>query len=490
MDPKKAAAEWFRTTVFRDETIRPSPVPSTERVPAILRAARSLANNGFHSWQSAESLFLKQGKLLAGYEDDYDGDCGEVLRYYTTYQSLTDLQLRAYFSWRTKLRRGDVREAPLSFAFLYTYELLNQIGVADPMDGYRKLQAFRDAYGKLDRHILSCLSVWLTDYVVYYGLDSALLSEAPQMVRDRSITVLDRMGEQGDGEVIRAVRQLSRWLERSKFYAGHQEDMDTVTVRVLRRISAHYAARCKKTMAEQYFGTLCSAPADLFASAVFCDPLKRKNYEYTASEQCVYRCKNGYWTVWRHVGTTSSRGKLDDLLKAIDSAMRTAYEYGHPIKTKVGTKWILRAVQEEVQKLLAEQKAAEEKKITIDYTQLTQIRRDAAVTQEKLIVEEDADPPAEVPAAPEQRQEAPQPDSDRLSGGAEDTPLSPAECRLLHCLLYGGDTGWVQQSGQMLSVLVDGINEKLYDTFQDSVLDDTPCLFEDYIDDLKEMIHP
>lgn len=493
MDPKKAAAEWFRTTVFRDETIRPGPVRSTERAPAILRAARSLANNGFHSWQSAESLFLKQGKLLAGYEDDYDGDCGEVVRYYTTYQSLTDRQLRAYFSWRTKLRRGDVRKAPLSFAFLYIYELLNQIGVADPMDGYHKLESFRDAYGKLDSHILSYLSVWLTDYVVYYGLDRALLSEAPQVVRNRSIAVLEHIGEQGDGEVVRAAKRLSRWLERSRFYADHPEDMDTVTVRVLRRISAHYAVRCKKTMTEQYFGTLSSVPADLFAAAVFCDPLKRKNYEYTADEQCVYSCKNGWWTVWRRVGTPGSRGKLDDLLKAIDSAMRTAYGYGHPVKARVETKWVLRTIQEEVQRLLAEQKAAEEKKVTIDYEQLSKIRRDAAATQEKLIVEEDVDLPRDpIPQEPEQLSLIPEPEQPPLpqepDGG--DTPLSPAEYRLLHCLLYGGDTGWVQAEGHLLSVLVDGINEKLYDAFQDSVLDDTPCLFEDYIEDLKEMIHP
>ena len=42
----------------------------------------------------------------------------------------------------------------------------------------------------------------------------------------------------------------------------------------------------------------------------------------------------------------------------------------------------------------------------------------------------------------------------------------------------------------MLSVLVDGINEKLYDIFMDSVLDDSPALVEDYIDDLKEMVKP
>ena len=48
----------------------------------------------------------------------------------------------------------------------------------------------------------------------------------------------------------------------------------------------------------------------------------------------------------------------------------------------------------------------------------------------------------------------------------------------------------MQAEGFLLSVLVDSINEKLYDTFLDSVLDDTPELIEDYIEDLKEMVRP
>ena len=39
-------------------------------------------------------------------------------------------------------------------------------------------------------------------------------------------------------------------------------------------------------------------------------------------------------------------------------------------------------------------------------------------------------------------------------------------------------------------VLADSINEKLYDTFQDTVLSDDCTLLEDYIDQLKERILP
>lgn len=495
MDPKKVSAEWFRTTVFKDESIRPRAPRPPERVPSVLRAARSLANGAHQSWQSREIVFLKQAKLLAGYEDDYDFR-GSVACYYPTYQSLTDQQLRGYFSWRTRLRHGEVCQTSLSFAFLYIYELINQVGTIDPMDGYRKLEAFRDAYGQLDGGILPYLERWLPDYVVYYGLDQELLADSPLAVLDRCAAVLEQVREQDQESVICAVGQLSKWLGRSKFYATCWEDMDAVIVRVLRRVSDHYAVRCKKTMVEQYFGSYCWEPAQLFDAAVFCNPLKRRNYRYAAGGQCVYACNNGHWVVWKRAGSKNANGGLDALLKTIDSVMRQEYGYGHPVKAEQSAKWVLKIIQEEVQGLLARKKAAEEAKVVIDYAQLTKIRQDADITREKLIVDEEADLPEE-PAPREEEQlsllappEAEQAPAPPPAAPVNDSPLDPAEYRLLQCLLYGGDTGWVQSEGLLLSVLADGVNEKLYDTFLDTVLDDTPHLIEDYIDDLKEMVHP
>ncbi|HBJ16934.1 MAG TPA: hypothetical protein DDY90_04305 [Clostridiales bacterium] len=425
--------------------------------------------------QSRESIFVKQGKLLASYEDDYVYD-RPVLRYFPTYQSLTDPELRGYFSWRTKLRRGDLRKTSLSYAFLYIYELLNQIGVADPMDGYRKLTEFRDAYGALDGGILPYLNRWLTDYVVYYNLDAGLLADNPQVRFNRSIVVLDRIRSRGDEEVIRAVKQLSpKWLERSRFYREYREDCDTVIVRVLRRMAEHYDARCKKTLVEQYFGRFTRFQVILFDAAVFDNRRRQGSYQYRVDEKYIYRCNNGLWSVQRYSFLPRSCDKLGDTLKTVDAVMRECYGYGRPIQYRLETKWILRIIQEEAQKLLAEKKAAEEKKITIDYSRLARIRDDAAVTRDRLMVEEEVE---EAPPAPAEE--------------PEDTPLTKDEYRLLQDLLYGRDYGWVRSSGLMLSVLVDGINDKLYDTFSDSVLlgDDPPELIEDYIADLKEMIHP
>ena len=430
--------------------------------------------------QSRESIFIKQGKLLAAYEDDYVYD-RRVTHYFPTYQSLTDPELRGYFSWRTKLRRGNLQETSLSYAFLYIYELLNQIGVADPMDGYRKLTEFRDAYGALDDGILPYLNLWLMDYVVYYNLDAGLLADDPQVRFNRGIAVLDSIQSRGDEEVIRAVKQLSpKWLERSKFYREYREDCDTVIVRVLRRMSAHYNARCKKTMAEQYFGSFSQYRVILFDAAVFQERQVEGSRQYMVDENYIYRCRNGLWSVQKYNCLPHSNGKLGDVLKAIDGVMRECYGYGRPIQYKLDTKWILKIIQEEARNLLAEKKAAEEKKITIDYSRLARIRSDAAVTRDRLMVEEEAEeeaPPVQTPAPAEE---------------PENTPLTKDEYRLLQSLLYDRDYSWVRSSGLMLSVLVDGINDKLYDTFSDSVLlgDEPPELIEDYIADLKEMIHP
>lgn len=489
MDPKKAAAEWFYHTVFRDEPIRSKPAPRPERLPSMLRTARSLETGVARSWQTREALFLKQGKLLANYEDDYEFS-GSVTCYYPTYEALTDRQLRGYFSWRTRLRRGEAEPTSLSFAFLYIYELLNQVGVDSPLDGYRELEHFLGVYGRIDDGIQVYLTRWMQDYVVYYGLDRGLLSGAPQLLFDQSVMVLEHIQEQEPGKIIQAVRQLApRWLERSKFYAGRREDMDAVLVRVLRRVSAHYDARCKKSMVEQYFGPLCRQQARLFDAAVFCDPLKRRNYEYALDGQRVYTCRNGIWYVLRRDTPPSAKGKLDALVKTVDAVMREACDYGRPVKAGLDTKWIVKIIEEETQAFLGEKRAAEAKKVTIDYAQLTQIRQDAASTREKLIVDEEMEAgqlglslfPEGAPAG------EPAPEG---SEGPEGTPLSPAEYRLLQCLLYGGELGWVSAEGRLLSVLADGINEKLYDTFLDTVLDDGPQVIGDYIDDLKEMVRP
>lgn len=473
----KKAAQWFYSTVFRDEPI-PQRQPS-EKLPSLLRAARSLERGMDMAWQSRESVFLKQGKLLAAYEDDYPGEA-TVTRYYPTYQSFTDGELRCYFTWRTQVRRGVYQKTALSFAFLYLYELINQIGAEDPMDGYRKLKEMEKQYGALDDSILPYLKRWLMDYVIFYDLPPALLENTEQVIFDKCLSVLTRLDDHTPQQIMESVKQLSgRWLARSKFYAQNAGDFDTVAVRVLKQMSAHYDSRCKKTMVEQYFGQRQYRQVQMFAGAVFARRDSGKNRDYPVDPLCVYRCRDGLWAAdkWDCAGACP---ELENLMKTIDCVMREAMGDRHPIKPALETKWIRKLIDEAVSALLAEKKAAQTPKLTLNYGALGKIRKDAAATRDRLIVDEEEEEilPAPAPASSQKSEDA--------------LPLTAAEFRLVRCLLYGGDLGWVSAQGTPLSVLIDGVNDKLFDRFQDTVLTplEPPQVLEDYADELKELIQP
>lgn len=474
----KTAAEWFRSVVYQDETISRRPAPQREKLPPLLTAARSLETGRGALQLSREALFVKQARLLENYEDDYPYST-PVQRYFPTYQSLTNPELRGYFTWRTKLRRGQIEKTSLSYVYLYLYELINGIGASDPLDGYRKLEAFRESYGALDKSILWYLDSWMADYVVYYNLDPALLKNTED--QDKLICIFEQLPDRTDKELLDAVNELiPGCLARSRFYKANPQDMERVTVRVLRKMYDHYS-RCKHGLTEQLFGVRVENPVWLFSSAVFLRDRKEESRVYRVSPVRCYRCRRGLWTVEQYDQGEKAPTQLRFLIRIIDTEMRTAYHFPYPLKTQKCAKWLMDAIHTETELLLAEKKAAEAKKITIDYSRLDKIRRDAAVTQDRLMVEEEAEP--EILEAP------PEPAPPQ---NVNDLPLEEAELRLLRCLIYGGDLGWVRQSGKILSVLADGINEKLYDTFSDAVLtlSDPPEIIEDYLDELKEMVSP
>ncbi len=473
-DRYQITAQWLYDNVFREEPIRI--VPHKEiPMPRLLVAARSLEGTGYQSWQHRDTIFLKQAKLLADYEDDFEFD-RQVVRYFPTYQALSNEELRGYFSWRTRLRSGIFEKASLSFAFLYIYELLNGIGCQGPEDGIAKLKAFGQDYGEMDSRIRPYLQQWLLDYIVYYGLDPQLLADHPKLQFDRQLGILADIQNQTDADIAKAAIALSpKWLERSRLYKARAAEVDRVIARTLRRVSDHFDRRCKKTMTEHFFGIQQLYPVRLFESAVFVDTQKQRSCTYSASPVRVYQCSHGLWSVQRHSSTETVSTRLGELLRAVDGLMREMLDFSYPIQYTLDTKWILKIIREEIQALLDAQKAAEAAKISIDYSQLAKIRADAAITRDSLLVEEELEEPE------------PEPEP-----AANDTALSDAEYRLLQSLLYGRELSWVRAQGLMLSVLTDSINETLYDTFADSVLtsDDPPAVIEDYLEELKEMVHP
>lgn len=467
---------------YTDEPILPRKKTPEEKLPAPLQAARSLEKGAARMYQNRRSLFLNQAKLLEFYKDDYEGEYISHC-YYPTYDLLSNRELRSYFAWRTKVRNGDIQPSCSCFAYLYLYELINGIGTGTPVEGLHKMDDFAAAYKEYESSLMNYYANWRKSYIIYYNLSDSFLGGEEREGEEAHMAVLDSAQEQTDDAIAAAVKQLAPgWLNRSKFYKTHQTDMDRVIVRVLRRMHQHYSARSKRTFSEQLFGSRETHSVDLFCHAVFCDPLRHENSRYYITDSHYYECRNGYWTETSCFIDSHKRRKLENLMKTIDASLRVALNDGKPIKSPSQLKWVTKVIEEEVAALLETQKQQEAaaKRVQIDYSALAQIRREAAITQEKLATEEEMEeeaPPAVQP---------PPPQPEALPG---DCPLDKTQYRLMQNLLYGGDTSWVQREGKMVSVLLDSINEILYETFQDAVIEDGQVV-EDYIDELKEMVKP
>lgn len=467
---------------YTDEPILPRKKTPEEKLPAPLQAARSLEKGAARMYQNRRSLFLNQAKLLEFYKDDYEGEYISHC-YYPTYDLLSNRELRSYFAWRTKVRNGDIQPSCSCFAYLYLYELINGIGTGTPVEGLHKMDDFAAAYKEYESSLMNYYANWRKSYIIYYNLSDSFLGGEEREGEEAHMAVLDSAQEQTDDAIAAAVKQLAPgWLNRSKFYKTHQTDMDRVIVRVLRRMHQHYSTRSKRTFSEQLFGSRETYPVDLFCCAVFCDPLRHENSRYYITDSHYYECRSGYWTETSCFIDSHKRRKLEDLIKTIDASLRVALNDGKPIKSPPQLKWVTKVIEEEVAALLREkeQQEAASKRVQIDYSALAQIRREAAITQEKLATEEEME--EEVPPAVQ----PPPPQPEALPG---DCPLDKTQYRLMQNLLYGGDTSWVQREGKMVSVLLDSINEILYETFQDAVIEDGQVV-EGYIDELKEMVKP
>lgn len=475
--PNNDTGVWVDDTIFHDEPLKKIKTKRKPSVPAPIREARKLERKLF--WHSYDEIFLKEGQLLADYEDNFEFN-SDPGRLYPSYQYFSDEELRGYFTWRTKLRKNDYQEAPYSFIILNAYELINQIGVQNAQDGYEKLQQLYTHYAPAHPELQDYFPGWLADYEIYYKLKPKLLTSSMQYLYDNCLLILDNAATEEREKVIAAVHVLAdKWLKHSRFFAQHEEDMHTLLVRVMARLAQYYATRCKRTFMAQYFGTPSSHEKTMFANALFADPLKRKTYTYKLTDRSVFKCKSGYWIMTSHTYSQHNFSKFKELVKTVDGIMREETGYGHPIKMAVARKWILNLICEECRALLAEKDRAQKSKApAIDLAVLDKIREDAALTREKLIVDEEMD----LPESSQAPQSAPPQNT------ADTGELSEAEKRLIHCLLYGGKLDWVSSEGHILSVMADAINEKLYNIFADSVMDDSPALIEDYIGDLKEMI--
>ena len=541
----------FSNEIYADEPILKTGRQMQNFLPDQYRKMREISRwqddpkGGAGRWLSEAELFYRQGLLMADFEDDCPYN-GTFKSYFPTYNAMSDRQLRGYFTWRAQVRRGTVEETSTSFAFLYLYELICGIGVDDPLDGFNKIKAFWDAYRAFEPGIDRFARVWLQDYAVFHGLDPKLLRDSKTVMFDNALIELRRAArdlvpapapsdlppkrrktseptlplppdEAHEERLMAAIDALSTYnLNNSRLDRSHHRDLRHMACAVYVRMARYYDTHRKTGIVAGLFGKETAMPYTMFASAVFFAPERHEDCEYRLDPIHIYRCQNGFWECTRIHGSRQKSSKLGEMMRACDQRLRLALDPAHPLKEEKVPKYLAKIIDDEIVAWLSWDAAHQPVKIDIDLSQLGHIRSAAAQTREALLIDEEredsasaeaepvADATVEAVAAPIRQDEADEPTISTEHFGVvapllapAPTPadatneLAPAADAYLRALLEHNAVqaeSAVVQSGQSEDMLVDTINEALFDLVGDTVIEFSaagPQIIEDYEADVR-----
>ncbi|WP_022753327.1 TerB N-terminal domain-containing protein [Butyrivibrio fibrisolvens] len=374
--------------------------------------------------------FYKQGKFMEDYEEPYDFR-GRFTRYFPTYHVMNNDQLQGYFDFRRRFRNGEIDAyslsgssiASLSFIYVYLYEILCNIGISDPEEGFRKLLYIDEVFGDKDPSMHEYIQDWLKDYVVYYNLPESLIDGVYDKSFDDSLSTIltyenyirdvkgDKISSPSENiinddktskdsafelseddihKIFEAIDALSSYsLKGSLFYKKNPKDMEEVTVRAYRNVSLFYQEHNKPMLLEKCFGAKGVYPYHMFRKAIFYDHIHYEDYEYVFSDARIYRCRDGHWSLETFYKADSKSSDLGAICKEIDRICRRKFSFGHPLQQKLNLPLIIQAISDAADTYIKEKEEAAKPKIHIDFGKLSGIRKDAAYTRDQLITEEE-----------------------------------------------------------------------------------------------------
>lgn len=329
-----------------------------------------------------------------------------------------------------------------------------------------------------------------------------------------------------------AINALSTYnLSNSRLDRSHHRDLRHVACAVYVRMARYYDTHRKTGIVASLFGEETAMPYTMFASAVFFAPERHEDCEYRLDPIHIYRCQNGFWECMRIHGSRQKSSKLGEMMRACDQRLRLALDPAHPLKEEKVPKYLAKIIDDEIVAWLSWDAAHQPVNIDIDLSQLGHIRSAAAQTREALLIDEEREDgtPVEAEATLIEQpntESAPgmtaepgemtirqdEPDESTVSTeefgvvapllvsmGAPVTPapteaankLAPAADAFLRALLEQNAaqaTSAVAHSGQSEDMLVDTINEALFDLVGDTVIEFSaagPQIIEDYEADVR-----
>ena len=524
----------FSDRVYADEPIIRRGSQMANYLPERIKQMRAIPQIESFVITPPERHFYEQAKFMEDYEED-GPFYSTFSHYYPTYELMGNQDLRRYFSWRTQVRQGKVAPTSLSFFYLLLYELLCGIGVEDPLDGFHKIENLWQEYRIFDDKVDRYAKRWLRDYAAWHNLPVQLVAPYANLAFDQLVVTFKRGIESrsepshgadapGDEALFDAANELSSYQPKmGRLYRDRPDTLCHVTCAALAQLASYYSKHRKDGLVESLYGSPLAQRYTMFAGAVFWSPSPHEDCVYELDEVNCYVCRNGSWHREEYLDRRGRNAKLGSILRTIDWRLRLAIGYEHQLTDVAAPKYLTKIIDKEIEARLAWEQQREARRVHIDLGQLDQIRAAASVTREALLVDEEregwtAEEPMDTaePAAAVEHAATTVPQTSSSSPTAEPpTPAQPAtpkppeptpetnpqapsapygltteELAFVRALLEGNQPAPSSTSADML---VDSINEKLFDLLGDTALEfseDGPQVIEDYLQDVRGALLP
>lgn len=481
------------TTQYQAQAIKPHKnfVPHQKErklIPDKIKQMLELYDYSILPSQGRFKNFYIQGKFMADYEDNCDKFFA-FKRFYPTYHDMTVGQLRSYFTWRTKLRKGEYHRTSTSYAYVYVYELLNNIGIGSPEEGYEKLVAFNQNYiQKFDLGMQPYVDDWLKDYVLYYdlGKDKIKTYFQSEIEQDHDYAILHAPEKHSADELARVFAGKTSYWNSSK---AIQNNLKLFT-QILKYVWCELLDAKKYGIA--YYSTFVAqtktVERPVFKNAVFYRKSK-KNTTIKIDAARRYAYQNGWWFISLEEPVKRQKTNLNIFLHELDRLVRAQFKLSRQIKPRFIDQAVLKAIEQGIELYKKNQEQAKIDQVKIDFSDLDKIRANASITRDSLLTDEEK----ELEQEEEQTEKtANEETTTKDVSTTNDYDLTKDELFLLLALLKNEQwQDYVKKHHLMPSILADSINEKLFDEIGDNVIEfdenDQPQIIADYQEDLKEM---
>jgi hypothetical protein len=467
--------------------------PVVDEKRAKYYSMRQIARENMSFYTDIGKIFYEQGQFMEDFEDDYEKVASFPV-HFPYYQRMGLEQLRTYFTWRTKVRKGDISLIPSSYAFLYMYELLNQIGVKCPEDGLSKLMTFWQKFREIDAIVDKYVLQWLKDYHIYYRLPQSFLefARANNLIVEYPTVFGYSSNEENSFDIFVKISKYK--IKESIFYTEeNREVISSCFYFILDRFRDAFrdANQCFEDLI--FYSQSEGLSWSPFRRALFYPVLHPTNRQIVISEKEVYTSDDEGWHYRGVMLTEQGRRLLGYIMREMECSLRklTKFKYKLTANPKVCSEKSIIALKE---KGIVFPNAIREwvnefyllltrTEVKVDAGNLRKIREQALQTQERLIV-------------PEEQQSASLSESVEKSQFEKKEKaivfdpwrtfkesLTEFEMEALELLLEEQPiSSFAIEKGMMLEVLIDGINEKAMDSIGDTLLeiDDTVSIYEEY----------